>query len=1361
LLPVLALVVLLGLPETAAADDSKATQGLRYPSLSPDGKQVTFAYRGDIWVAETTGKEPRITRLTVHEAQDTLPRFSPDGKTIAFASQRSGGYDLFTVPAKGGLPTRVTWHSGLEVLCDFSPDGKKLLFVSNRDARMRGLDAYEVPVTGGAVRRLTDVANVREANYSKDGKQIVFVRGTNTIYQDNYTGSANYDIWTQGVPAPGKDLPLPKRLTTTDGNERYPFFSADAKTIFYVAEEKGVANFYSMPAAGGERKKLTDWKGADVHRPDMAADFKHAAFERTGRLYITDLTADKPEAKALDLKVLSDVRHSGVARRTINSGTQQVDVSADGGTLVFAVHGDIWSMAANGGNARKITSGPALDEWPRLSPDGRTIAFQSDESGNSDIWLIDRNGQNRRRLTSHAKGDFFHAWSPDGQRLVFCSERSGNRDIWTIEIASKETKQLTKHQAADDDPVFSPDGRTVAFDSGREGNQAVYIMNADGSNVRRVTSGNGFFQVPNFSPNGKFLVYEAFNPGRGQAGGLFVIGVGGGPSMQLSQTGSSACWGGKGDYIYYTAGENGREEIFRVPAPRAVENREKVPFIGTVNVDLKQELADLFDEAWRAMQRGFYDAKMHGVDWEAMKKKYRAMAIDSEIKSEFQNVISQMLAELNASHLGIFGGVTSSNAVPDRTPATGYLGADLAETPTKEGGRKILSVWKGGPADKAGLRAGDVLTRINKKRLKSNPDIDKLLAGTAGKEIEVRFRPFTEDGLGDERTADPLKPMAAQQVAAMSYARWTADNRSKVQKASKGRLAYLHLSQMNPANLAKFQRAIGNWIGSKRIEGLVLDVRGNGGGNIHQQLMQVLMAKPFAWVGVRGQPKRTSQPALYWDRPVVVLIDQRSFSDAEVFPHIFKALGRGKVVGMPTPGGVIGTNDITLSDGTRFRVPRVGYYALDGTNLEGTGVKPDFMVDITPEDMRKGRDPQLAKAIAVIQDEVKEWKASQKRPTKVTKPAATTKPEVRPDVKPEEGTTPPKPTPVKPMAAASTHGVDPLASVKVGEWVRYKVQIPNQPEGSIVKVQVDDIEDDVVHGSMEVEEGQPVQIPLPMEWRKGNLLDNLAGLGNGVKSEETKQETLRGKQVDVLIARIEFGGGQVELHFTESVMAWGLLRVKIGNHVLMEATEWGEGEVTEEAPAKAADAPVKPAPAAPAKPAPAAPAKPVEKTPVTEDTPVSQAPAMAAEEDQVKSPLYDAKVGEWVRRRMVVGGEEVIATIRVVAVKDDEVHVQSTMQHGDTQIKGDVSRRPRREHLALRSRGGQRLEVGEATLEVAGKKLICTVVTRTLRRGGVEKRWYSNEVPVTGLVRREREGRVISEVLAWGSDASAESGASR
>ena len=133
LLPTLLVLLLCLLLAPPAASKDEATRGLRYPSLSPDGSLVTFAYRGDIWVAETKGKDPRITRLTIHEAQDTLPRFSPDGKHIAFSSLREGAYDVYVVPVVGGVPKRVTHHSGLEIVCDWTQDGKHVLFSIGRE----------------------------------------------------------------------------------------------------------------------------------------------------------------------------------------------------------------------------------------------------------------------------------------------------------------------------------------------------------------------------------------------------------------------------------------------------------------------------------------------------------------------------------------------------------------------------------------------------------------------------------------------------------------------------------------------------------------------------------------------------------------------------------------------------------------------------------------------------------------------------------------------------------------------------------------------------------------------------------------------------------------------------------------------------------------------------------------------------------------------------------------------------------------------------------------------------------------------------------------------------------------------------
>ena len=157
----------------SAADPGKIA--LRYPSLTPDGKSVVFCYRGDVWIAPLDGAH-RADRLTIHEAQDTLCRVSPDGKRIAFSSNRNGNYDIYVMTIDGGEPKQITFHSGVEILCEWSPDGKKLLYISNRDQGPGRLDLYEISVEGGPSRRITYDGG-REGSYSPDGTKIVYVRG--------------------------------------------------------------------------------------------------------------------------------------------------------------------------------------------------------------------------------------------------------------------------------------------------------------------------------------------------------------------------------------------------------------------------------------------------------------------------------------------------------------------------------------------------------------------------------------------------------------------------------------------------------------------------------------------------------------------------------------------------------------------------------------------------------------------------------------------------------------------------------------------------------------------------------------------------------------------------------------------------------------------------------------------------------------------------------------------------------------------------------------------------------------------------------------------------------------------------------
>lgn len=1329
----------------AAADAATPSVGLRYPSLTPDGKTVVFDYRGDIWRAPLDGSG-HADRLTIHDAQDTLPRVSPDGTQIAFTSRRAGGFDLYVMPLEGGLPRQVTFHSGMELLCDWSPDGKRLLFLSNREPSLWQLDLYDVAVEGGSARRITR-DGAREGCYTCDGTQILYVRGFNSIYHDNYAGSANYDPYV--VDAAGG---TPRRLVETPGNERWPFLSADCSTYYFVTEEQGVANLYKAPFAGGPREQVTKGTGLDLQRPSPTWDRTRVVFERGGRLAWVDLREAGAPFHEIALSVQSDVRNSGIEVRTITQGGEQVHVSPDGTQLAFTLSGDLWLLPSGGGQGTRLTSTPANEQWPRFSPDGRRLAFAAEKNGTSDIHLLDLASKQVTPLTKHAADDFFHAWSPDGTKLVFSSERSGNRDLWTIEVATGKETQLTDNPAADDDPVFSPDGRWIAFDSARDGGQAIYVMPAEGGAARRVTQGAGFFQVPTWSPDGSMLAFETFQPDTGGSGGLFAVAVSGGPHMQISRDGQAACWSRHGDWIYFHAEREGEHGLWRVPAPKAVQAGERITFLGKIEVDRRRELGDLFDEAWTRLKDGFYDPRMHGVEWTAMRAKYREMALDAENKETFYNVVNQMLAELGASHLGISpGGADPEEPVAPRGPTTGVLGVELDPAPATDGAREVLELFPGGPADKAGLRVGDRVVSVHGQTLKPSTDLDRVLAGTAGKEIKLGFRPLSGDGVGETRELT-LTPTTTGALSKLYFEQWRLRSEKQVKEGTQGHVGYVHLDQMNPENLTRFQQAVARFNAAKEVEGLILDVRENGGGNIHVQLMSILQARPFVRLEPRGQG-RITQPQLYWDKPVVLLVNERSFSDAEVFPWAFKAARLGSTVGVPTPGGVIGTNDVTLSDGSRFRIPRVGWYSLDGKNLEGHGFVPDFVVTETSADRLTGRDPQLTKAVEVVLAEIQARKSAPANTPQpgagpaAERPAAPAPTPQQPTPErpaPERPTPEPTPPPERSPSGAS-RAEDPLADVKPGEWVRYRITMGSSAP-TMLRYSVLGVEGGKVTFRRDVESGGGWLPPLPEQVDQGPLAAVLPALGD-VRSSALVETQVGGTGAEGLLVTLDLAGVPAQCLFTNAVPALGLLKVEINKQVVMQAMEWGFE------PASAAALPaLAPVPAL----EPPAPKQPVApERPATPQAPPAAVPDEGAEGGgtglEIDNPLADAAVGEWLRFRQVVKGVSGVVTLEVLEVTETEVVIQSTLEEGGAQLEGQPLRRQRTRKLSVAGGRAQILRHASETLEVAGASVSCTVVTLAGRRGGpTSTTWYSLDVPVTGVVRRTRGTEVVLELLAWG-----------
>jgi tricorn protease len=864
------------------------------------------------------------------------------------------------MPIDGGEPRQVTFHSGADIASDWSPDSKRLLVTSNRDPQPYGNDVYEVDVEGGTPRRITRDGG-REGVYSPDGTKIVYARGFNTLYQDAYEGSANHDLYV--VDAAGG---TPRRLTSTRGNEVSASWSEDGESIYAVADLQGAMNVVAIPAAGGEARALTSWKDADTRRATLAWDRRTLAFERDGRLHTLDLGTAGAKEVALPIVVESDVRNSGFDVRSVTAGAEHASVSPDGSRLAVALRGDLWMLPSAGGEATRLTQGPATDDWPRISPDGRRLLYFSDAAGTDDVYEMDLSTRQSKVVAGGPASEQFPAWSPDGKRIVFTRGPArggrGNKDLVVLDLETKEERQITRDPKDDDDAAWSPDGRWIAFDSGRGGAQAIYVMPANGTEAqaRKVSSGDGFYQVPAWSPDSSMIAYEELDPQNGSAGGVWVVRASGGPAIQVSRDGQGPLWTPDGEWIVFTAERDDAKDLYRMRAPRSIDAGERIPFLGRVTVDRRREFGDLFDEAWQQLRDRFYDPAMHAVDWAALKAKYRPLAVDSEVKDEFYGVVAQMLGELRASHLGISPGGDDDDGQAPMRP-TGMLGLDLDRAASDGGGRKVVGVTPKGPADEAGLRVGDVVKSVADTAVDARTDLDRVLAGAAGREVPVVFA--KGDGSGEKTVT--VRAVSTGALANLAYQQAVERARKRVVEATSGAAGYIHLSQMDASNRQRFDAELGELASDAKVKGLVLDVRNNGGGNIHTHLLDALARKPY----VRFQPRdgaRQTQPALHWGKPVVLLINERSFSDAEVFPHAFKELGLGKVVGVPTAGGVIGTTDVTLADGSKFRLPSVGWYGLDGTNLERLGVTPDVLVEETSEDRLAGRDPQLEKALEIL-----------------------------------------------------------------------------------------------------------------------------------------------------------------------------------------------------------------------------------------------------------------------------------------------------------------------------------------------------------------------------------------------------------
>lgn len=1025
----------------AQAQSPEPARFLRYPALSPDGSKIAFSYLGDIWVVPSEGG--MAIRLTVHPAHDVRPRFSPDGKWIAFNSNREGNYDIYLMPAIGGKPKRLTFHSADDLLGDWSPDGKWLVFYSNRDHRFSQI--YLLDVETGYVRRLTnDETNLHSPTFSPDGQFIAFCRGGTSWWRKGYKGSANSEIWLLPVTIDGEHITTgsPKRLTRYDGSDWWPMIAPDGKRLFFVSDRNGTLNIWQVPMDGAEDKgrgmgeekaQLVTNHSDRVLYPYMSRDGRFIVYEHEFNLWVVPTNGGEP--KRLTIYAPSDEHQNRLQRLTLNSQVTEFELSPDGKRIAFVVRGEIFVInAEKGGEAKRLTDHPYRDFDVAWSPDSRKLAFISERDGNQEVYILDVQTKELKRLTktpdaaesnpkwsptgnyvafvrgpfgqelsfvdvntgeekSVAKGPFIgeFAWSPDGRWICFNKRDSANNvtDLYIVPWSGGEPVNVTKAPLWNGTIVWTKDGKNIVFrgrhtddntnifvlplerekekldedegdrgrgtgdgreEKGKEGEKKLPEVRIDFADIhkriRRLTVtvfDEGSFAV---SPDSKTVIFTATSVDQPE---LWSVPLEGGSLTRLATVSASALqFSPDGNRLYFLSTGG----VIRT-LTRPAGTLGSISFTAHLTVDRYVEMQHMFDEGWRLLKEMFYDEKMHGVDWEAMRDKYRPFTEYVANKEDFYSLVSLMLGELNASHLGI-GGETVSG------PSTAYLGVSF-DPDHRAPGVKIASVLKNSPADKdeSRLRVGEFILAVDGVEVNNNEQLWEALADKAGRVMEllVNDKPQKEGA----RTVK-IKPITRSQWSDLVYEDWVETRKRLVKQLSDGRIGYIHIRSMSIGELRKFEREFyGEVVGKK--EALIIDVRFNGGGRIHDELLGILKRRLYAYEQYRGAPPFT-QPFQVWQKPTVVLINEFSASDAEIFPKSFRDLGFGKLIGVPTYGGVIGTFSVTLIDGiTSFRVPVTGWRTLDGVNLENYGVKPDILIEHTPDDNANGQDRQLEAAV--------------------------------------------------------------------------------------------------------------------------------------------------------------------------------------------------------------------------------------------------------------------------------------------------------------------------------------------------------------------------------------------------------------
>lgn len=994
-----------------------------FPRFSPDGQSIAFTgqYDGntEVYTIPLSGGEPLRITYTATNARDDLgdrmgPNnivmgWTPDGQRIIYRNRISDGFSgkLYTVDREGGLSEAIPLPEG--GFCSYSPDGKRLAYnrvmrefrtwkyykggmaddiwiydpqagkvdnITRNDAqdiipmwigdeifflsdRDRTMNLFVYNTRTGTTEKVTDFQEYDVKFPSAHGDLIVFENGgylytlnakdrqahrvsislgsDNVYARSEIKPGASYlteaSLSPKGdrlaITARGEvfDLPVEEGVTrnisrSPGAHEREAQWSPDGKWIAYISDATGETELYLQSSNGGDPIQATRDNDTYIRTFDWSPDSKLIVYtDRRNRINLLDVAS----------------RKTSVILQNPTGEPRSVSFSPDSRWLTYALTGENRIDVIYLYNLAEKKQYPVTDRWydsyePTFSTDGRYLIFGSARDFNPTYGSLEWN----------------HVYNNLGGIYLALLDSSTPSPFLSSDPQVK-TGESAKH--AQTDPTADSNTQ-VRFDPEGIADRIVKLPLGAGWYRNFYSDGQKIY----YYSGGKTKVYD-LDEQEEKALSDAVL-------MDMTPDGQKVLWI-KGKSLYVTA---------RPVGELALSEDNEVDLSNVrIPVDYPQEWAQIFDEGWRAYRDGFYLENMHGLDWKAIKEKYAVLLPYVKTRLDLNYVIGEMIGELGCGHAYVNPGETPR---PPRIPM-GLLGAEISRD--KSGFFRLEKILPGtswsqklrSPLTEPGIEAheGDYIVAIDGVPTNQVKDMYQLLVGKA--EVPTELSLNTEPKLEGARKI-VITPLSEEY--SLYHYNWVQNNLRKVEEATDGRVGYVYIPDMGSEGLNEFARYFYPQLDK---EGLIIDDRANGGGNVSPMILERLAREPYRLTMSRGSSLIGTVPDAVQVGPKVCLINKYSASDGDLFPWGFRALGLGKLIGTRTWGGIIGiSGSLPFMDGTDIRVPFFTSYDPKTGDwiIENHGVDPDILLDNDPIREQAGEDQQLDRAIQEVMSQLKERK---------------------------------------------------------------------------------------------------------------------------------------------------------------------------------------------------------------------------------------------------------------------------------------------------------------------------------------------------------------------------------------------------